>query len=176
METSNLNVTKVVPFAINQSSNSSGFEIGKNFADSKWNWVARAVIGFQMESESDGDPNDENASSDSGQTRWYSLSQTTSPSVVWIEQIRESFPWLESSVPAELTKGRENFDTELNLTIVHEIGHQPTNSYNAAPWISSDHQEQGIMSDGGNNGGDIDFSAESILRFRSTAQWTKYDF
>jgi hypothetical protein len=49
-------------------------------------------------------------------------------------------------------------------TIAHEIGHGPTKR------LGDDHDDGGLMGDGGGTI-DIDFSAASILRFRSTEDW-----
>ncbi len=169
------NLTKTIPFKLNEPG--VGLSVipviwndGADLTDSKSCWVAHAVFGFQDSAERDGDPNIENSNSDEGVTPFFGTLAKTQYSVIWLEQIRESFaPDLTSLNPAMSGPGAVRFIREINLTTIHEIGHQPSTLQEYL--LDTHHGENGIMSDGGNYGEDSDFTSATIARFRRTLIW-----
>ena len=162
------NATKDLPFERNKLVLSSEWNNTKNLLDTKNSWAATAVLAFQSTNEffinsEDGDPNTE--STTAGNTLLFG-----GCSSIFLEVIRDE---LDSALRASAVPDVQKltmFHNSANLTIAHEIGHQPSVLHPI--FTSGDHQEGGIMTSGGSSGADLDFTATSIARFRRTLQWS----
>jgi len=150
------------------------FNDSKDLDGNKYFWAHTVTYGFQPKASEDGDPFSEGLKY--GATPFELTGngfEGLGYSAIYIESIREHVMF--SDVPsyfldpaafssdAALSDRRRRYEVRLWGVIAHEIGHGPTSS-------GDDHLEFGLMRDGGT---DIteDFSAASLLRFRSVENW-----
>jgi hypothetical protein len=176
------NVEKEIPFKLNERSSvplPGPFPViwnnAQDLEDVKSHWVAHAVFGFQDAESKDCDPNSEENDSSSGETPVFRLegSAPTDYSVIWLEQIRETFNWSwYSTDPGQVAQGPGLFDKEVNLTLLHEIGHQPAVNEIFVN-VQEHHREGGIMKGGGSGGYDDNYTPATVKRFRRTMRWTE---
>jgi hypothetical protein len=138
------------------------WEDSKNLSDQQGLWVGNLVAGYQNTHDDDADPASETGSE--GLTPGF----TRRFSVVYVETVRDSFDSGFRDNPQFNTATNNQLIGGLKLTAAHELGHMPGGGFG---W--QHHNETQLMGQGGAdvNFNGTSFSAQSILRFRTTLKW-----
>ncbi len=177
MDSGQFNTRSFVTFSMNDMlhPDQTTTNNSKDLDDREALWVSLITTAYQANQGDDGDPEELPLE---GVTRPYPWPVSSyEHSTVFVEACRDqiSFDYtLRLSASSSPEVKRDILD-RLNLyiiaTAIHEMGHQPGTGDNDA-----DHAEKGLMRDGGmnpNNPTYLEFSAETVLRFRKAHTWTK---
>jgi hypothetical protein len=174
VDSGGMNLNKIIPFKKNDDLQGSTLVNSNNdLLEKDGVWVAPITSAYQFSYTSDGEPNIEIPTL--GATRSFGTNQRAT---VFVENCRESYESNfrtvdEGGVPEIGDDSRLKLKDFIVATAAHEIGHEPENTL--GPNILNDHNELGLMSEGGAlpaSPEDEKFTAKSFLRFRKTRGWS----
>jgi len=174
--TMGLNPNTRIDFKLNEQvigvGNVSHFDNAKDLNDSTYFWTHALVFGYQPQTSVDYDPSDENPLYGGTPETGLLNNQSVGYSVVYTELFRE-FVFnpkpLSASVsnPSTITLYQNLYWNWALGVAAHEIAHSP-----GTQGEGGDHSEGGLMGEGGANI-QLDFTAKSLKRFRSTSSWSQ---
>lgn len=178
-DASEFNDSKEITFALNKSAGPPfSWNNESDLSDLDEHWVAHVVFGYQPNEGEDGDGSiiDEDGNltneprTSGGTPQFLGISRG---SLVYVETCRDAFSgMLTSSAPGAHEIGVELFTREIELLVAHEMGHMPGRFGDAMGELwNFHHDEEGIMTAGGNSGNDADFEPITIARFRRAERW-----